>query len=106
MLLLKPQMSAPTMGMPNMLKLSTPVVQMIGSFTKEVPVVSTYYKPEMEYFMASQSERTSPVQCPPYLPCPGKVERDMMNGRSFGRTDLRAAFVTIVSVKPYMLWRL
>ena len=63
-------------------------------------------KPEMEYFMASQSERISPVQCPPYLPCPGKVERDMMNGRSFGRTDLRAAFVTIVSVNPYMLWRL
>ena len=55
--------------------------------------------------MASQLEEMSPVQCPPNRPCPGKVERDMMNGRSFGRTDLRAALVTIVSVKPYMLWR-
>ena len=55
--------------------------------------------------MASHVEKTSPVQCPPYLPCPGKVERDMMKGRSFGRTDLSAALVTIVSVNPYMLWR-
>jgi hypothetical protein len=59
----------------------------------------------MDIFMASQSDKMSPVQCPPNFPWPGKVDLEMTNGLLFGLTAARAVFVTMVSVKPNMLCR-